>query len=320
MLPKAMRAIKIIIAAAFSIASIFALFVFALAIVDCVKGILALSGMIFVGIVSCAIVAITIMVWRWITRRQEPPNPADSLQPENDNGDTPSEPTDTNSRQRQYKHESIERNFHIMIDCLRALSSSTDVEVILRSYDECVKRYLIFKKLDGEAIADSGAVLDDEDMARLDYVCEHKDEVIMDGIKMAFEAEFEKTRSRKSFDERQDMIKTFLEKVTNIDGLSREHISYAVDAAKYCIDALFEIDASARKKEEENMNIEIHNLLSQAIEAVIHEGRATVSTLQYDLRTTYEKAERLINEMEKRNIITPDDGTGIRQIVNKHNY
>jgi S-DNA-T family DNA segregation ATPase FtsK/SpoIIIE len=57
-------------------------------------------------------------------------------------------------------------------------------------------------------------------------------------------------------------------------------------------------------------------LLSEAIDLVRREGRASVSMLQRKLRVGYTRAARMIDTMEERKIIgTPQDATGVRPVL-----
>jgi S-DNA-T family DNA segregation ATPase FtsK/SpoIIIE len=57
-------------------------------------------------------------------------------------------------------------------------------------------------------------------------------------------------------------------------------------------------------------------LLSEAIDLVRREGRASVSMLQRKLRIGYTRAARLIDTMEDKKIIgSPQDATGVRPVL-----
>ncbi|MGC8855559.1 MAG: DNA translocase FtsK, partial [Anaerolineae bacterium] len=57
-------------------------------------------------------------------------------------------------------------------------------------------------------------------------------------------------------------------------------------------------------------------LLSEAIDLVRREGRASVSMLQRRLRIGYTRAARLIDQMEEKGIVGPPEGaTQIRQVL-----
>ncbi|HEY3312433.1 MAG TPA: DNA translocase FtsK, partial [Anaerolineales bacterium] len=57
-------------------------------------------------------------------------------------------------------------------------------------------------------------------------------------------------------------------------------------------------------------------LMSEAVDLVRREGRASVSMLQRKLRIGYTRAARLVDAMEERKIIgTPQDATGVRPVL-----
>src|SRR5512135_2496732 len=57
-------------------------------------------------------------------------------------------------------------------------------------------------------------------------------------------------------------------------------------------------------------------LMSEAVDLVRREGRASVSMLQRKLRIGYTRAARLVDAMEERKIIgPPQDATGVRPVL-----
>jgi S-DNA-T family DNA segregation ATPase FtsK/SpoIIIE len=57
-------------------------------------------------------------------------------------------------------------------------------------------------------------------------------------------------------------------------------------------------------------------LMSEAVDLVRREGRASVSMLQRKLRIGYTRAARLIDAMEAKKIVgSPQDATGVRPVL-----
>lgn len=56
-------------------------------------------------------------------------------------------------------------------------------------------------------------------------------------------------------------------------------------------------------------------MVNKAIGVVKHTGRASTSLLQREMRIGYSRASRIIDELEKRNIISPFDGAKPRKVL-----
>ena len=56
-------------------------------------------------------------------------------------------------------------------------------------------------------------------------------------------------------------------------------------------------------------------LLPEAIECVVHAGQASVSMLQRRFRIGYNRAARIVEMMEERGIVGPQDGSRPRQVL-----
>jgi S-DNA-T family DNA segregation ATPase FtsK/SpoIIIE len=54
---------------------------------------------------------------------------------------------------------------------------------------------------------------------------------------------------------------------------------------------------------------------NDAIEIITSSGQASISGLQRRLRIGYNRAARMIEQMEKDGIVTPTDGMGRRQVI-----
>ena len=55
--------------------------------------------------------------------------------------------------------------------------------------------------------------------------------------------------------------------------------------------------------------------MSEAIECVINAGQASVSMLQRRFRIGYNRAARIVDTMEERGIVGPQDGSKPRQVL-----
>ena len=56
-------------------------------------------------------------------------------------------------------------------------------------------------------------------------------------------------------------------------------------------------------------------LMPEAVECVVKAGQASVSMLQRRFRIGYNRAARIVDEMEERGIIGPQDGSRPRQVL-----
>ena len=91
----------------------------------------------------------------------------------------------------------------------------------------------------------------------------------------------------------------------------------------YDEDVVERIENSAKsdaEKEEEAEN-ECDSRLAEAVEIVVDMGQASVSMLQRRMRVGYARAGRLIDEMEKRGIVSEADGAKPRTVlINREQY
>ena len=60
---------------------------------------------------------------------------------------------------------------------------------------------------------------------------------------------------------------------------------------------------------------EVDELYSQAREVVTESGRASISYVQRRLRVGYNRAARLIEELERAGVVSSPDGRGERRVV-----
>lgn len=64
---------------------------------------------------------------------------------------------------------------------------------------------------------------------------------------------------------------------------------------------------------------EDEHLIDQCIEIIHTEQSASVSLLQRRLRLGYARAARIMNELERRGIVGPDNGSGtLSRLILKH--
>lgn len=98
-----------------------------------------------------------------------------------------------------------------------------------------------------------------------------------------------------------------------------EVVSYikAQDAADYSDDILEEIEKQAASEKIDaygSGSDKYDSLLPQAAEVVIDSGQASTSFLQRRLKVGYARAARIMDEMEERGIVGPQDGSKAREI------
>ena len=60
---------------------------------------------------------------------------------------------------------------------------------------------------------------------------------------------------------------------------------------------------------------DVDELLEEAIECVVSAGQASVSMLQRRFRIGYNRAARIVDEMEARGIVSAQDGARPRQVL-----
>ncbi|MCI8609177.1 MAG: DNA translocase FtsK [Firmicutes bacterium] len=82
-------------------------------------------------------------------------------------------------------------------------------------------------------------------------------------------------------------------------------------AAAYNEDILTRIERTGSSEQAE----EADDLLPEAIELVVHSGQASVSMLQRRFRIGYNRAARIVDMMEARGIVGPQDGSRPRQVL-----
>jgi len=95
-------------------------------------------------------------------------------------------------------------------------------------------------------------------------------------------------------------------------------VSYikARSEATYDEDVVEKIENSVRTDaEKEDVASEYDPKLEEAVEIVVEAGQASVSMLQRRMRVGYARAGRLIDEMERRGIVSEADGAKPRTVL-----
>ena len=65
-------------------------------------------------------------------------------------------------------------------------------------------------------------------------------------------------------------------------------------------------------------DVEADPLYDQAVEIVVKSRRASISLVQRNLRIGYNRAARLVEQMEKAGIVTPMQSNGNREVLAPH--
>lgn len=90
-----------------------------------------------------------------------------------------------------------------------------------------------------------------------------------------------------------------------------EYVKGQVSETSYNEDILTRIERTNSTEQAE----EADELLPEAIELVVKSGQASVSMLQRRFRIGYNRAARIVDMMEARGIIGPQDGSRPRQVL-----
>jgi len=90
-----------------------------------------------------------------------------------------------------------------------------------------------------------------------------------------------------------------------------EHVKGQVEKVDYNEDVLTRIERTDSNGAEEDTD----ELLADAIDLVVRSGQASVSMLQRRFRIGYNRAARIVDMMEARGIVSPQDGSRPRQVL-----
>ena len=94
-----------------------------------------------------------------------------------------------------------------------------------------------------------------------------------------------------------------------------KHVKSQVEEVEYADNVMDSIErANVPDAEKGNRDLE-DELLPEAIELVVHAQQASVSMLQRRFRIGYNRAARIIDMMEDRQIIGPSDGSRPRSVL-----
>ena len=91
-----------------------------------------------------------------------------------------------------------------------------------------------------------------------------------------------------------------------------EHVKSQVEEVEYSGDVISTIEKGNLPQSKDD---DADELLSEAIECVVTAGQASVSMLQRRFRIGYNRAARIVDMMEARGIVSPQDGSRPRQVL-----
>ena len=93
-----------------------------------------------------------------------------------------------------------------------------------------------------------------------------------------------------------------------------EYVKSQVEEVEYSGDVIKTIE-NDNLSPKQSKGDEDDELMSEAIECVINAGQASVSMLQRRFRIGYNRAARIVDAMEERGIVGPQDGSKPRQVL-----
>ncbi len=91
-----------------------------------------------------------------------------------------------------------------------------------------------------------------------------------------------------------------------------EHVKSQVEEVEYSGDVMNTIEKGNLPQSKDD---DADELLQEAIECVVAAGQASVSMLQRRFRIGYNRAARIVDMMEARGIVSPQDGSRPRQVL-----
>lgn len=93
-----------------------------------------------------------------------------------------------------------------------------------------------------------------------------------------------------------------------------EHVKSQADEIEYSDEVIDTIE-NANVMTPENDGDDVDSLLAEAIECVVMQGQASTSMIQRRFRVGYNRAARIVDQMEARGIVGPQDGARPRQVL-----
>ena len=90
-------------------------------------------------------------------------------------------------------------------------------------------------------------------------------------------------------------------------------------APRYVDEILNPTDSSMMQSDGEGLSGEKDPLYDEAVEIVLRTRKASISYVQRNLRIGYNRAARIIEDMEKAGLVTPMQSNGNREIVAPNN-
>ena len=90
-------------------------------------------------------------------------------------------------------------------------------------------------------------------------------------------------------------------------------------APRYVDEILNPTDSSVMQSDGEGLSGEKDPLYDEAVEIVLRTRKASISYVQRNLRIGYNRAARIIEDMEKAGLVTPMQSNGNREIVAPNN-
>ena len=88
---------------------------------------------------------------------------------------------------------------------------------------------------------------------------------------------------------------------------------------RYLEEILNPTDISLTSGDSESMSGEKDPLYDEAVEIVLRTRKASISYVQRNLRIGYNRAARIIEDMEKAGLVTPMQSNGTREIISPNN-